>query len=156
MGIWEAVLADRIPMETTNKTWWSILHPTCHGWASWEHLCGGGGERLPAWGSGWRYHLWCAKSSHIPGLAGRRAVMPVPAQSIASIAAASCCCSFPAAGRVSGTVGPGAEWAEKGDFGIVGIATVFAYYPLFYRILSRSWLGKLAPFGAPFSPFNWS
>lgn len=62
-----------------------------------------------------------------------------------SAAAASCCCSFPAGGRVLGTVGPCAEWAEKGESGIVGIATVFAYYPLFSRILSWSRLWRLAP-----------
>lgn len=103
MGMREAVLAkapyrsrdikDGVPMETTNKIWCpvsppsnqtrSILRPTCGGWAGAEHLCGGGGERLPARAPGRRYHLWRVKSWHVPSLAGQRAVVPVPAQSIA-------------------------------------------------------------------------
>lgn len=42
-------IQERVPVETTNKIWypvwalsnqtWSIRHPSCHSWASLEHLC---------------------------------------------------------------------------------------------------------------------
>lgn len=61
---------------SSNRTW-SILQTTYCSSAGVEHLGGGGGERLPAWDSGWRYHLWRVKSSPIPSLAGQRAAVPV-------------------------------------------------------------------------------
>lgn len=55
---------------------------------------------------GQRDHLWQVTSLHVPSLAGQRAVVLMPAQ---SVTIGSGCHSFPAAGRVFGTVRPLAE-----------------------------------------------
>lgn len=144
-------IQDRVPMETTNKIWypvsalsnqsWSICHPSCHSWASLEHLCCWGALNVPeVLAKGITWGLWIPHT--FP------AWLPVPAQD--SALTASCCCSSWLLGQNSAW----SEWAEKGESALVHVDTAFACYPLFYRNLNCPWLEKPGHLGSWFSCSN--